>query len=136
MLKEFLRYAIVGGIAFVADFCVMVAAEEYLFKSIEPGVYCAVILGFLAGLSVNYALSLRFVFRRSDYAERGRSPLAFLAFGVIGVIGLGLTELGMWIGVSLLAVHYTIAKIVVTGGVLAWNYLARRIVVFGERSTM
>ena len=37
----------------------------------------------------------------------------------------------MWLGVSVLGIHYTLVKIVVTGGVLLWNYLARRLIVFG-----
>lgn len=132
--REFMRYAVVGGIAFLVDFAVVVLTEECLLKSFSAGVYVAVFLGFVAGLVVNYRLSLRFVFRESDYGRRGRSPAAFAAFGAIGAIGLGLTELGMWLGVAVLAVHYAIVKVVVTALVLMWNYLARRIVVFGEGS--
>ena len=128
---EFLRYAVVGGVAFVADFAVMVAVAELVFKASVPGVYAAVACGFAVGLVVNYLLSLRFVFRASDYSERGRSVGAFVVFGVIGAIGLGFTELGMWLGTDVLSFHYTLVKVVVTGSVLVWNYLARRIAVFG-----
>ena len=97
----------------------------------QGGLYAAVVCGFVVGLAVNYYLSLKFVFTSPDYANRGRSISAFLAFGVIGLVGLLLTELGMWLGVSVLGIHYTLVKVVVTGGVLLWNYLARRLIVFG-----
>lgn len=136
MFKEFIRYVVVGGIAFAADFGVMVAVEEFFLKKFASGVYIAVVCGFIAGLAVNYVLSLRFVFIDDDYAGHGRSFTAFVVFGLIGVIGLLLTEIGMWIGTSILTIHYTIVKIFVTGAVLAWNYLARRFIVFGRRSKL
>ena len=131
MVKEFLRYVVVGGISFVADFATIVALEETLLKAFSWGLYAAVVCGFIVGLAVNYYLSLKFVFTSPDYADRGRSLAAFLTFGVIGLVGLLLTELGMWLGVSILGIHYTLVKVVVTGGVLLWNYLARRLIVFG-----
>ena len=33
LLMEFLRYAVVGGLAFVADFFSLVAAQELMFKN-------------------------------------------------------------------------------------------------------
>lgn len=131
LVCEFLRYAVVGGIAFVADFGVMVATAETVFRPFSCGVYLSVACGFLAGLSVNYVLSIRYVFTDASCAGKGRTLGAFLAFGTIGLIGLALTEFGMWVGVAVLGVHYTLVKAVVTVLVLLWNYLARRVIVFG-----
>ena len=130
LLGEFLRYAVVGGIAFLADFGTLVLAQELFFKSFPWGVYAATVCGFAVGLAVNYALSLAFVFTREEDKGKGRTVGAFLAFGAIGLMGLAWTELGMWIGVELLAWNYMAVKVVVTALVLAWNYLGRRILVF------
>lgn len=130
-LKEFMRYAIVGGIAFLADFGTLVLAQETAMHAFAWGIYVSTVLGFLAGLTVNYVLSLKFVFIRTEDIGKGRTPGAFLAFGAIGLIGLAATELGMWFGVEMLAWNYRIVKFLVTGLVLAWNYLGRRIFVFG-----
>lgn len=130
MFSEFIRYVVVGGISFVADFIAIVFFEEALLKPYSWGIYAAVVFGFIVGLVVNYALSLKFVFTSPAYAGKGRSPTDFLLFGLIGLVGLALTEFGMWIGVSVLGVHYTLVKVVVTGCVLLWNYLARRLIVF------
>lgn len=130
VMKEFLRYVVVGGIAFLADFGTLVLAEETLFKGLACGVYLATALGFVVGLAVNYALSLAFVFTQEEDRHRGRSFKAFAIFGIVGLLGLLWTELGMWVGVAALGWNYMIVKVLVTGAVLLWNYLGRKLLVF------
>lgn len=131
--REFLRYAVVGGIAFLADFGVLVASEELLLKSASYGIYVATVLGFMSGLTVNYLLSLNFVFTQAQDKTRGRSVGAFVVFGVVGILGLLWTELGMWIGVDVLEWNYMIVKIMVAAIVLAWNYGGRKLLVFSPK---
>ena len=61
LLFEFLRYCIVGGLAFLADFGTLVLTQECFLKQFACGVYIATVFGFIVGLAVNYALSLWFV---------------------------------------------------------------------------
>lgn len=130
LICEFLRYAVVGGIAFLTDFGALVASQELFFRQFPWGVYAATVVGFMVGLAVNYFLSLVFVFTSAKDKGKGRSVGAFLVFGVIGLVGLGLTEVGMWIGIELLRWNYMIVKFFVTGGVLMWNYLGRKLIIF------
>lgn len=130
---EFIRYAIVGGIAFLADFGTLVVSQELLFKNLRQGVYVSTVFGFIAGLAVNYVLSLLFVFTQKKDKGNGRTVGAFLVFGVIGLLGLFFAELGMWIGVELLAWNYMFVKVLVAGAVLAWNYLGRKILIFNAK---
>ena len=129
---EFLRDVVVGGLAFVVDLGALVLAQELLFGNFAHGVYWATALGFVVGLTVNYALSLRFVFTQAKDRGKGRTVNAFLVFGLIVLLGLWWTELGMWIGVSVLGGHYVPVKIVVTGVILLWNYLGRKILIFNR----
>ena len=130
LLMEFLRYAVVGGLAFVADFFSLVAAQELMFKNFSWGIYAATVIGFVVGLAVNYVLSILFVFTQAKDRGKGRSFCAFVVFGLIGIIGLGLTEFGMWVGVEILTWNYMVVKVLVTGAVLAWNYLGRKVLIF------
>ncbi len=132
---EFLRYCTVGGIAFLADFGALVLAQELFLKEFAIGVYVATALGFVVGLSVNYTLSLWFVFVQEEYGRKGRNVGTFIVFGVIGLVGLLWTELGMWIGVECLEWNYMIVKVLVTGAVLGWNYLVRKILIFNTRGS-
>lgn len=127
--KEFLRYVVVGGAAFVADLTVLVAVRELFLKPYPCGVYVAAVIGFAAGLAVNYILSIKYCFVAAREGK-GRTFGAFLLFAVICILGLVWTEIGMWIGVGVLEQNYILVKIVVSGIVLVWNYTAKKFLVF------
>lgn len=127
--KEFLRYVIVGGVAFVADFMVLVVVQEFLLKVYSWGVYVAAVLGFVAGLTVNYVLSVTFAFKAAKNGK-GRSVGAFMVFAAICLLGLLFTEIGMWVGIELFRWHYAVVKVLVAGLVLIWNYSVKRVLLF------
>ncbi len=135
MLFEFLRYCIVGGVAFLADFGTLVLTQEIFLKRFTFGIYIATVFGFIVGLVVNYVLSLWFVFTQKKDKGKGRSVGAFLVFGVIGILGLLWTELGMLVGIELLKWNYMIVKVLVTSAVLVWNYLGRKLLIFNSKGT-
>lgn len=152
LFYEILRFLIVGGTATVVDYAVYYLFRKWILPpSLLAGgawdrasLVIATALGFCAGLIINWILSVRFVFRDVKDKEESRSKKSFLIFTVIGVIGLGITELGMHLGVSFLpdvklfstAVFLGLAwkewimKVIMTCIVLVWNYLGRKIFVF------
>lgn len=134
-IYEFLRYCVVGGVAFLADFGTLVTTQEFFLGRYLWGVYVATVLGFFVGLAVNYVLSLLFVFTQKKDRGKGRSVGAFLVFGIIGLLGLLWTELGMWLGIELLKWNYMIVKVLITGAVLVWNYLGRKLLIFNAAET-
>ncbi len=129
---ELFRYALVGGVSFLADFSILYLTKTFLLPDTFWSVYLATFLGFVGGISVNTYLSVKFVFR--DVAvvasHRGESVTDFIRILVIGGIGLLLTELGMYIGTEMLLANYLLVKLFVTGVVFFWNYLGRKIFVF------
>lgn len=150
LIFEFLRYIVVGGIAFLADFGTLYISKEFLFSNMNGNLYYATAIGFMAGLVVNYILSLKFVFTQKKDLTKGRDLKSFAIFSIIGLIGLGLTELGMHIGcvtikpqldkflvtmggilgLDLVKYGYLLVKCVVTAIVLLWNYAGRKIIIF------
>ncbi|MDE6732035.1 MAG: GtrA family protein [Oscillospiraceae bacterium] len=131
LIKEFLRYAVVGGISFLADFGTLTLFEEVFLTGGEKWqIFISTAAGFIVGLAVNYILSLVFVFRAEDNKNSGKSVGAFLIFALVGIIGLGITEGLMHLGVNVLRFHYMLTKIVAAGIVLVWNYLGRKILIF------
>ena len=127
---EFVRYCLVGGLAFLVDFGVLVLFNTILPELYGYRLYVATAIGFIAGLVFNYIFSLLFVFKSARQSKAGRSAGAFVIFTVIGLVGLGLTELGMYAGTTLLAINYMLVKIVVTAVVLMWNYIGRKLFIF------
>ncbi|MDE6746403.1 MAG: GtrA family protein [Oscillospiraceae bacterium] len=133
LFKEFFRYAIVGGIAFLADSGTLFVFKEFILKGgTKPEIFASTAMGFIAGLAVNYILSIIFVFKKSENSSSGKGAKAFIVFTVIGIIGLGLTELGMYAGVYLLKWHYLVTKVITAALVLVWNYCGRKIFVFNK----
>ncbi|MEX1307760.1 MAG: GtrA family protein [Eubacteriales bacterium] len=130
---EFIRYAIVGGIAFIVDIGMLFLCKEFFLKNVPYSLYIATAIGFFAGLVTNYLLCLKFVFLSAKGTKKGRNNKDRFIFVVIGVIGLLMTEYGMKLGVDVLSINYLIVKIMVTGIVLIWNYLGRKFFIFNVK---
>lgn len=131
IIKEFERYLIVGGSAFIVDFVVLYIFQTYVFYNLDiVGIYLSTALGFIGGLIYNYVLSLIYVFESAKELNKGKNVKSFIVFTIVGIIGLMITELGMYIGVGILAINYLFVKVCVSGIVLLWNYGTRKILIF------
>jgi putative flippase GtrA len=120
---QFARYVFVGGLAFILDIGTL-----YLLTSKASVHYLvSAAVAFLLGLTVNYLLSRAWVFPRRVLQN---STVEFAIFAVIGVVGLGLNELGMWLLSSVVGLYYLYSKIVTTAVVFFWNFTARKMSLF------
>lgn len=149
---EIFRFLLVGGTATLVDYFVFWLFDALIFPSVLPNsagwqtfaLVVATACGFCVGLMVNWILSVRFVFQNVGDKQSVRTKKAFTVFALIGLIGLGITELGV---VALVAFFPTfplfgstaflgtawekwLAKAIMTCLVLVWNYLGRKIFVF------
>jgi Predicted membrane protein len=131
-MSEIMRYLVVGGTAFLLDTGVLYLTETFLFEDLgKTGILLATALGFIAGLIYNYILSILFVFKKASEKVKGKQLRSFLIFAVIGIIGLGLTEGGMYAGINLFgSSFYLVIKVFVAAVVLMWNYIGRKILIF------
>ena len=86
LLLEILRFLIVGGLATLVDYAVFYLFRKWLLPPAliaESGgwdtasLVIATALGFCAGLTVNWILSVRFVFRNVKDKEKSRSKKYF-----------------------------------------------------------
>ena len=131
IFKEFIRYIFVGGTAFFVDVLTLCFFKTKVFLGLgDMGIYISTALGFLAGLVFNYIFSLAFVFKSAKEQKKGRDIFSFFLFFVIGIIGLFLTEVGMYVGVEFLYINYLLTKVIVAMLVLIWNYVARKVLIF------
>ena len=136
---QFFRYLFVGGFAFVIDYgTLMLLVEVFGFNA-----KLAAVVAFILGLIVNYILSTLWIFRNSKIGNR---LAEFAAFAVIGVIGLGINELIIWLFDDVIAPRkpldfipedksYLIGKLVSTAVVFVWNFAARKFIIFNKNST-
>jgi putative flippase GtrA len=122
-LVQLVRYTFVGGVAFLCDFGGLYALTE--FAGLHYLVSAS--LSFLLGLGVNYALSVLWVFSRHALKSRW---VEFGIFAVVGLVGLALNALFMWLFTEVAGFHYLVSKIGSTALVFLWNFGARKISLF------
>lgn len=125
LVRQFMKFGVVGLIAFVIDYGLMVALTElaginYLVSAT---------ISFTVSVVFNYVASMRYVFTHKEGLSRRRE---FIIFVVLSVIGLGLNDLLMWIGTTLWDISYLIVKIGATALVTVYNFITRKIFLDGE----
>lgn len=119
LLTEGWRYLGVAALGLVVDFGTLLLLTECFEVSYLLSAAC----GFLAGLIVTFVLSEAFVF---SAPRIGRTWIRFGIFSLIGLIGLALLTALMWVQVEVLGWNYVVGKVIATGIVYVWNFLARR----------
>ena len=122
--RGFARYFVVGGVAACVDVGLFM-----LFAKVLGLPYLRVAVGtFILATLVNYLLSVRFVFLSGRrFTKRWEIALVY----AVSAIGLVLNAAILWLGVELGHLGLLPAKLAATGTVFFWNYLARRLFVFG-----
>lgn len=120
LIAQFTKFGFVGALCFLIDYGIMVLLTE--FFGVPYLLSCAI--AFSVSVIVNYYLSMKYVFASRDDLSKQKE---FVIFVVLSVIGLLLTELFMWLMVDKMSIHYMISKIVVTGIVMVFNFVTRKI---------
>lgn len=124
LIKQILRFGVVGGLAFVIDYVVLYVLTDifhiyYLISS------C---ISFTVSVIFNYILSIKWVFdvnKKQDMHE-------FIVFIILSVIGLIINSIIMYIMVDIISVHYMISKLLATLIVMVYNFITRKIFIEGR----
>lgn len=127
LIEQIMKFGVVGIIAFVIDFGVMVFLTEVF--GIDPVISATV--SFIISVIFNYAASMRYVFSHREGMSRTRE---FIIFVVLSAIGLGINDLLIWAGTDLATFDYRLVKIFATAVVMVWNFVTRKIFLEGEES--
>lgn len=119
-LMELMRFALTGGVCFIAEFICLTMMVEWL----KVPVLWATAIAFLISVALNYAMCVKWVFLGAKDGGAGVKATFLLTSGV----GFGLNELFMWLMTGPMAIHYMIAKVISTLLVMIWNYITKRLV--------
>jgi len=118
---RFLRFAVVGGIATLIQFLILVALVELA----HANKLIANAVGFVFAAAANYLMNRYFTFA----GTRSHMGYAMLKFAVTSVIGLGINTIIFQTLMSF-GLYYIIAWVLAVGLTLIWNYSAARLIVF------
>lgn len=119
LLAQFTKFGIVGAIAFVIDYGLMVLLTE--LGGIDPVISAAI--SFTVSVLFNYFASMRYVFEHRSDLSREKEMFLFIT---LSVIGLALNEAIMVVGVDFVGISYLIVKLFATAVVTIWNFWSRR----------
>ena len=125
LIIQLIKFGIVGVIATVVDFGVLMFLKELM----HIDVLVASAVAFSVSVIANYILSMLFVFKGS---ENGKLK-ELIIFVALSICGLLINQFIMWIGTEMLAVYYIWVKIFACIFVPIYNFVTRKI--FLEKKT-
>lgn len=127
---EAIRFVVVGGISFAIDLAMLVALQEAGLKNVHNGILFSTTCGFLFSLVIHYFLTTYWVF--NGHAVRGRAAhvKAGTLFAITNGVGCLLNNLFMYVGVTLMALHYIPVKFFATVVVMIWNFGFQKFIIY------
>ena len=122
-LIQLFRYTFVGCLAFIFDFGLLFILTEYfnIYYLISAAI------AFLLGLTINYLLSIIWIFEKRSIKSK---HIEFIIFALIGIIGLALNEFFIWFFTEIANTHYLYSKLISTALVYLWNFFIRKYSLF------
>ena len=128
LFAQFMKFGVVGVLAFALVYGLLAFFTEIL----GVDYLISATLSYIISTVFNYLASMRFVFRHRENMSRTRE---FVLFFIGSLIGLGINDGCMWLGVEILGVHYLITKLFATFVVAIWNFVTRKIFLDADRET-
>ena len=120
---EGVRYFAASAFALCIDFGIYVA----LIRAAGVHYLLAAPAGFALGLAAVYFLSIRWVFAQRRIAN---ARAEFAIFAAIGLAGMALNEIVIYVGVESLSLSYELAKLASAAVVFCLNFALRKLVLF------
>ncbi len=119
MMLQLLKFGVVGVIAALVDVGVLVFLKELLGME----VLLSSAISFCVSVTVNYLLSMAFVFKGKEQSKLKE----FVLFVLLSIGGLLLNQLILWVGVSFTSVYYLVVKIFAMVIVPVYNFITRKL---------
>lgn len=119
---EFGRYFVVSLIALGADILVLLAAAKVMHYLL------AAAMAFIVGAVISYLLATRWAFRRRRLNDRAHAEFAIYA--LVGLFGLGVNELTIFVAVSFIGAPLLAGKLAAAGLTFCSNFIIRKLVLF------
>lgn len=123
MTKEFYKYLIVGGLAFLADFSIYTTLVNFG----NVNYLIANLIAYSIGFVIVFYLNTSWVFEFRKYKGKKRELIIFI---LIALTALGISELVLLLSVGYLDVEQHLGKIFSQVVVVVFNFILRKKILF------
>lgn len=143
LMQQIMKFGLVGVFCFFVDYFIYLGANALFEHTHVAGIFpkyylISALIGFTVSVIVNYILSFKFVFVRRDDMSRKKE---FVIFLILSIIGMGVNELCLFVGIDLIYMNWTWLKGIMsegfakniffkfgaTGVVMVYNFVTRKI---------
>lgn len=122
VVRQFILYGLIGLVAMGIDFALTYSLTEYL------GWYylLSVVVAFIIASMVNFVLQKKFTFRCTEK----NIVKQYLLFAVIGVFGMLINVVTVFVSVEYFQLWYMYGKVIATFIAFFWNFGANKFLTF------
>ena len=124
--REVVRYGIVGASGVAVDLAVLALLVEVAGVPL----LIANVVSFSAAVASNYRLNSWWTFRSREQRSHLAGGGLFL---FAALVGLAISEVGLWLITTRLGLFYVWTKLALVGVVFAWNYAFNNAITFRDR---
>lgn len=119
--RDIILYGIIGSFTSFLDFCIFTLLSKYV------GVYYLIAncISVLVGITTSFTLNRAYNFKVKDKTKQ-----RFVIFLIVGLCGLCLSNLILWIGIDKLQFDDTITKLASIVLVVGFQFLLNKFVTF------
>lgn len=121
MVQQFIRYAIVGAVNTGLDFGMYIGLTRG-FEFWKHHYLLANGLSFIIVVTWSFFWNKYWTFKNCE----ARHAIQYLKFVIITLVGVGIAENVLYIGVEFFSVHDLVSKIIAAPLVVVWNFSAYR----------
>lgn len=123
-MRELGLYFIVSLVALICD----LGAFSLTLRLLSWSWWICAPLGFLVGVGVAYFLSIQLVFKSRSYRQRPQAEM--LVFFSVGVLGLAITQLVLWLCIEGIGLNPEASRLGGAGLTFFFNFLVRKFFLF------
>lgn len=120
---QFIKYFFASGIALFADMAVLFILTDFC----KIYYLISATISFLIGIAITYIFSKLYIFTKTKINNK---TTEFSVFLIIGIIGLGINNLFLYIFTEYFGLYYMLSKCFVIIITYLWNYFARKKLIF------
>jgi len=122
-LIQLFRYGTVTVVSSAVDF----SSLYLLTETIGIHYLVSAIIAYTLGLIVNYALSILWVFHKKKLRSK---VMEFVIFSLIGLLGMGLNELFLWVFTDVLELYFMLSRLISAAIGFVLKYALRKWILF------